>query len=189
MRPKLLLHICCGPCATEVVRRLKEQYEVVGYYYNPNIYPEEEYNRRLVQVQRLSALWRMLVDLGPYDHDRFLEVVRGLEHEPEGRARCEKCYQLRLEQAAVAAQANGCTLLATTLTIAPMKRAAVINPLGQVAAAQHGLVFVAEDWKKKNGFKRSVELARELGLYRQHYCGCEFSVRTRVSIPDRLDGR
>ncbi|MBM3322923.1 epoxyqueuosine reductase QueH [candidate division WOR-3 bacterium] len=183
MRPKLLLHICCGPCATEVIRRLAEQHEVVGYYYNPNICPEEEHDKRLMEVQRLSALWRVLVDAGPCDHERFRECVRGLENEPEGGARCERCYRLRLEQAAVAARANGCTHLATTLAIAPMKRASVINPIGMAAAERHGLHFVAEDWKKKDGFRRSVELARELGLYRQHYCGCEFS--HREERPDR----
>jgi len=179
VRPKLLLHICCGPCATEVIRRLAEQHEVVGYYYNPNICPEEEHDKRLMEVQRLSALWRVLVDAGPCDHERFRECVRGLENEPEGGARCERCYRLRLEQAAVAARANGCTHLATTLTIAPMKRASVINPIGMAAAERHGLHFVAEDWKTKDGFRRSVELARELGLYRQHYCGCEFSYREK----------
>jgi hypothetical protein len=173
VKSKLLLHICCGPCATEVIRRLKVQYEVVGYYYNPNIHPEEEYNKRLMEVQRLSALWRVLVDAGPYEHGRFLEAVR--EREREGGTRCERCYRLRLEQAAAAAQANGCTHFATTLTIAPMKKAAVINPVGQTAAQAHGLIFVAEDWKKNDGFRHSVELARELGLYRQNYCGCEFS--------------
>ena len=177
MKPKLLLHICCGPCSTEVIRRLKDDYEVVGFFYNPNIHPEEEYSRRLMEVQRISALWRVLVDVGPYDHERFLAVAHGLEGEPEGGRRCVACYRLRLEAAAHRAAENGCTHLATTLTIAPMKRAAVINPIGREAAGRCGLDFLEEDWKKRDGFKRSVELARDLGLYRQHYCGCEFSHR------------
>ncbi len=177
MKPKLLLHICCGPCSTEVIRRLKDDYEVVGFFYNPNICPEEEYSKRLMEVQRISALWRVLVDVGPYDHERFLAAARGLEAEPEGGKRCLACYRLRLEEAARRAAGNGCTHLATTLTIAPMKRAAVINSIGHEAAAQHGLVFIQEDWKKRDGFKRSIELSRDLGLYRQHYCGCEFSHR------------
>ena len=177
MKPKLLLHICCGPCSTEVIRRLKHDYEVVGFYYNPNIHPVEEYHKRLMEVQRLSALWRVLVDTGPYEHDRFLEAARGLKDEPEGGRRCEACYWLRLDRAAQAAPENNCTHLATTLTIAPMKKAAVINPIGQAAAIRHGLTFVAEDWQKRDGFKRSVELSKELGLYRQRYCGCEFSLR------------
>jgi predicted adenine nucleotide alpha hydrolase (AANH) superfamily ATPase len=177
VKPKLLLHICCGPCSTEVIRRLRDDYEVVGFFYNPNIHPEEEYSKRLMEVQRLSALWRVLVDTGTYDHARFLEAVRGLEQEPEGGRRCEVCYGFRLEEAARRAADNGCTHLATTLTIAPMKKAAVINPVGREAAARHELVFVEGDWKKRDGFKNSIEISKDLGLYRQNYCGCEFSLR------------
>jgi predicted adenine nucleotide alpha hydrolase (AANH) superfamily ATPase len=177
VKPKLLLHVCCGPCATEVIRRLRDDYEVVGFFYNPNIHPEEEHSKRLMEVQRLSALWRVLVDTVEYDHGRFLEAVRGLEGEPEAGSRCLVCYRLRLEESARRAAANGCTYLATTLTIAPMKKASAINPIGREAAARHGLVFVEEDWKKRDGFKRSVELSKDLGLYRQGYCGCEFSRR------------
>ena len=173
----MLLHICCGPCSTEVVRRLKDDYEVVGFFYNPNIHPENEHARRLMEVERISALWRVLVDAPPYDHQQFLEMARGLESEPEGGGRCVACYRLRLDVAARRAAENGCSHLATTLTIAPMKKAAVINPIGQAVAARHGLVFVAEDWKKRDGFKHSIELSRDLGLYRQNYCGCEFSHR------------
>lgn len=177
MKPKLMLHICCGPCSTEVIRRLRNDYEVVGLFYNPNLYPETEYHRRLWEVQRLSALWHVLVDAGSYEHERFLATVRGLEKETEGRSRCVGCYQLRLEETARRARDNGCTHLATTLTIAPMKKAAVIHPIGCLAADRFGLVFVQEDWKKRDGFRRSVELSQELGLYRQNYCGCEFSRR------------
>ena len=177
MRPKLLLHICCGPCSTEVIRRLQDDYEVVGLFYNPNIHPEAEHDKRLMEVQRISALWRVLVDVRPYQHERFLEVARGLEHEPEGGSRCLACYRLRLDEAARRAAENGCTHIAATLTIAPMKKAAVINPIGRDVAARHGLIFLEEDWKKQDGFKHSIELSRDLGLYRQNYCGCEFSRR------------
>ena len=156
---------------------MKDDYEVVGFFYNPNIHPEEEYNKRLMEVQRISALWRVLVDTGPYDHKRFTAVACGLEEEPEGGRRCVACYRLRLEEAARRASDNGCTHLATTLTIAPMKKAAVINPIGREVAARHGLVFVEEDWKKRDGFKHSIELSNDLGLYRQDYCGCEVSRR------------
>ena len=179
LKPKLLLHICCGPCATEVIRRLRDEYEVVGYYYNPNIYPEEEYNKRLMEVQRLSALWRVLADAMPYEHGRFLEAARGLEGEPEGGKRCEACFRLRLETTARAAAANGCTVVASTLTIGPQKRAAVVNVVGREACAAHGVRFLEADWKKQDGYKHSIELSRDLGLYRQHYCGCEFSLRPR----------
>lgn len=185
MKPKLLLHICCGPCSTEVIRRLKDDYEVVGFFYNPNICPEEEHNKRLMEVQRISALWRVLVDAGPYYHQEFLEAVRGLEAESEGGRRCVACYRLRLDESARRAADNGCTHLATTLTIAPMKKATVINPIGREAAVRHGLVFVDEDWKKRDGFKHSIELSKDLGLYRQNYCGCEFSFRRTAEERER----
>lgn len=177
MKPKLLLHICCGPCSTEVIKRLKADYEVVGFYYNPNIFPEDEYDKRLMDVQRVSALWRVLVDTGEYDHGRFLAAVRGLEQEPEGGRRCEACFRLRLEETARHAAANGCTVVASTLTIGRNKKAAVVNRLGLEACAKHGLSFLAADWKKKDGGLRSIELSRDLGLYRQEFCGCEFSRR------------
>jgi len=177
VKPKLLLHVCCGPCSTEVIRRLKDDYEVVGFFYNPNIHPDEEYHKRLMEVQRISALWRVLVDVGPHDHERFLDAARGLEAEVEGGKRCLVCYRLRLEETARRAADNGCTHLATTLTIAPMKKAAAINPIGREAAVRYDLVFVEADWKKRDGFKHSIELSQDLGLYRQNYCGCEFSRR------------
>ncbi|MEO0085807.1 MAG: epoxyqueuosine reductase QueH [candidate division WOR-3 bacterium] len=177
MKPPLLLHICCAPCATEVVRRLLAEYQVFGFFYNPNIHPETEYLRRLAEVQRLSALWRVLVDVGPYNHDRFLEAVRGLENEPEGGRRCESCYRLRLEAAAAAAESNGCRVVASTLTIGPQKHARTINAIGREVCAGHGVEFLEADWKKQDGFRHSVELSRALELYRQSYCGCEFSRR------------
>lgn len=175
MKPKLLLHICCGPCATEVIRRLRLEYEVVGFFYNPNIAPDDEYHRRMMEVQRISALWRVLVDSGPYEHDRFLEAVRGAENEPEGGHRCTRCYRLRLEATAARAAENGCSFVASTLTVGPHKRAAVINAVGVEACARHGVGFLEADWKKQDGLRRSIEHSRELGLYRQNYCGCEFA--------------
>jgi len=177
VKPKLLLHICCGPCSTEVIRRLRDDFEVVGFFYNPNILPQEEHDKRLMEVQRISALWRVPVDVGPYDHERFLDAASGLEGEPESGRRCVACYRLRLEESARRAAENGCTHLATTLTIAPMKKAEVINAIGREAAGRYRLVFVEENWKKRDGFRRSIELSRDLGLYRQNYCGCEFSRR------------
>lgn len=175
----MLLHICCGPCATGVVRQLKQYYEVVGWFDNPNIWPEEEHGRRLLEVQRLSALWHVLVDVAPYDHARFLSAVRGLESEPEGGRRCTECFRLRLEAAAEAALANGCTLVASTLTIGRNKRADVINPIGREACERRGLRFLEADWKKQGGEQQSAALSKELGMYRQRYCGCEFTALGR----------
>ncbi len=179
MSPKLLLHICCGPCATEVVRRLKDEYEVVGFFYNPNIYPIDEYQRRLAEVQRLATSRDVSIEVGGYDHPRFLELVRGLEDEPEGGGRCRVCFRMRLEQTARKAVETGCLVAASTLTIGPNKRADVINPIGRDVCAAHGVGFMEADWKKKDGFRRSVKMSRELDLYRQDYCGCEFSMRSR----------
>ncbi|OYD17333.1 hypothetical protein CH330_00465 [candidate division WOR-3 bacterium JGI_Cruoil_03_51_56] len=175
----LLLHICCAPCATEVIHRLENNYDIIGFFYNPNIFPEKEYQKRLIEVQRLSALWHLPLDVGEYDHDRFLEMVKGLEKEPEGGKRCQVCYRMRLEQTAMKAKGNGCQVIATTLTISPHKRAAVINPIGREVCSQYGLRFLEGDWKKRDGFKHSVEISKGLGLYRQDYCGCEFSLRER----------
>ncbi|MFO7650702.1 MAG: epoxyqueuosine reductase QueH [bacterium] len=178
-RPKLLLHVCCGPCATEVIRRLHEEYEIVGFFHNPNIWPEEEYGRRLLEVQRLSALWHVLVDVGLYDHEAFLAAARGMEGEPEGGQRCATCFRLRLEAAAEAALANGCSVVASTLTIGRNKRAETVNAIGREACAPRGLRFLEADWKKQGGEQQSAAMSKELGMYRQHYCGCEFSRRGR----------
>ncbi|MEO0079228.1 MAG: epoxyqueuosine reductase QueH [candidate division WOR-3 bacterium] len=171
------MHICCGPCATEVVRRLITDYEVVGFYYNPNIFPEEEFDRRQKEVERTSAHWQVRLVTGEYEHERFLQAVRGMESEPEGGRRCEVCYRLRLERAAQKALESGCAVMASTLTIGPNKKATIINPIGREVCARHGIEFLEEDWKKRDGFRHSVELSRKLGLYRQNYCGCEFSMR------------
>lgn len=157
--------------------RLQNDFEPVGFFYNPNVHPEDEYYRRLKEIQRLSALWHLLVDTGEYEHGRFLELVRGLEQEPEGGRRCEVCIRMRLERAAGAARNNGCTVVASTLTIGPSKRAGVVNRLGCEAGARHGVRFLEGDWKKQDGFRRSVELSRGIGMYRQISCGCEFSQR------------
>jgi len=176
VKPKLLLHICCAPCATEVVCRLQDEYELVGFFYNPNIHPEEEYLRRLTAAQRFGALWHVPMDTGEYEPGRFLDVARGLEHEPEGGRRCEACFRLRLEESARRARANGCSVVATTLTIGPTKRADAVNRVGEEVCRDFGVRFLPADWKKRDGFRRSVEYSKELGLYRQEYCGCRFSM-------------
>ncbi len=173
--PSLLIHICCGPCATGVVGRLKESYNTIGFFYNPNIFPEEEFQRRLSAVQEVARMWSLRLETGEYEHDRFLLAVRGLEDEPEGGRRCERCFYLRLERSVQMARGLGCAVLASTLTIGPNKRAAVINRIGTELCNRVGIEFLAVDWKKGNGFKKSVQLSREFGLYRQVYCGCEFS--------------
>lgn len=173
---RLLLHICCGPCATHVIETLVPEYAVTGYFFNPNIHPPEEYRCRLEAAREVCARLCVPFVEEPPDHSDFLEAVRGLEGEPENGARCRVCYRLRIERAARAAALGGYDMLATTLTLGPMKKAALINPIGAEEAEKAGVRFLDTDWKKHDGFRRSCELSRELGIYRQRDCGCEFSI-------------
>lgn len=173
--PRLLLHICCGPCSTTVIERLRDRHDITAYFYNPNIHPAEEYERRLAAARAVAHRFGIPFEAGPYEPDVFMTAVRGMEHEPENGARCPVCYRLRLSSAAGFASRHSFEVLASTLTLGPQKRASVINPIGQEVSAEAGITFLDDDWKKKDGFKRSLELSCELGLYRQHYCGCVFS--------------
>ena len=175
-RPRLLLHSCCGPCSSYVLEYLTRYFEVFLSYYNPNIQPREEYDLRL--ENQLKVLERMpgvtLVPCG-YDGGAYDEAVRGLEDEPEGGARCTECFKLRLDFAAREAKRLGCDYFATTLTVSPHKDAQRINAIGEDLAGKYGVKWLPGDFKKRDGYKRSIELSREFGLYRQNYCGCLFS--------------
>ena len=175
--PKLLLHICCGSCATSVIEQLADDYEISGYFYNPNIYPEDEYMRRLEATRTVARRLDIPIIEGAYETGAFLDAVQGLEQEPENGARCEVCYRLRFADTAHTAVNGSYEIIASTLTVGPMKKASVINPIGEEEAGLAGVKFLAEDWKKKDGFRRSCELSREFGIYRQHYCGCVYSMR------------
>ncbi len=176
MKPRLLLHICCAPCATVVIKRLRSEYELTGFFYNPNIFPGEEYQKRLLGVEILMQNWQFGLIIGNYDHQRFLAAAKDPGDEPEGGRRCEICYRLRLSETVVKAKELGYQVVASTLTVGPNKKAVVINRLGSELALRFGIEFLSADWKKQEGFKESVVLSRSLGLYRQHYCGCEFSL-------------
>jgi len=182
--PVLFLHSCCAPCSSYVLEYLSEYFEITVFYYNPNIYPEEEYRKRVKEQEKLihDMPFRHPVHFeeGPFDAKRYYDAVRGLEDEPEGGKRCLACFRLRLEEAAVRAAEAGADYFATTLTISPLKNAEAINTIGGELADQYGVKWLPSDFKKKNGFKRSGELSREYGLYRQNYCGCVFSRRTNV---------
>jgi predicted adenine nucleotide alpha hydrolase (AANH) superfamily ATPase len=171
---KVLLHICCGVCAGSVVERLlKEGHNVTGYFYNPNIHPREEYERRL-EVARIVAN-RLGIQLleGEYAPEHWLKEVVGLEKEPEGGQRCEVCYWFRLRETHRFALEKGFQVFTTTLTVSPHKPAAVVNRIGEAIG---GDKFLARDFKKQDGFKRANEIAKTLGVYRQHYCGCLYSM-------------
>ena len=175
-RPRLLLHSCCGPCSSYVLEYLTRYFEVFLSYYNPNIQPREEYDLRL--ENQLCVLGRIpgvtLVPCG-YDGGAYDEAVRGLEDEPEGGARCTECFKLRLDFAAREAKRLGCDYFATTLTVSPHKDAQRINAIGEDLAGKYGVKWLPGDFKKRDGYTRSIELSREFGLYRQNYCGCLYS--------------
>lgn len=181
--PKLLLHSCCAPCSSYVLEYLSQYFEITVFYYNPNIYPESEYTKRIWEQQKLidelPAKHPISFMAGPYDKDRFYEMSTGLEHVKEGGARCMKCYELRLREAAKIAKTAGFDYFTTTLTISPLKKADRLNEIGLRLAKEYGVEYLTSDFKKKNGYKRSIELSKIYGLYRQDYCGCEFSMVNR----------
>ena len=181
--PKLLLHSCCAPCSSYVLEYLSEYFDITIFYYNPNISPEEEYIKRVNEVKKLidelPAKHPISFMAGPYDKERFYEMASGLEHVKEGGARCMKCYELRLREAAKIAKNAGFDYFTTTLSISPLKKAERLNEIGQRLGEEYEVEYLLSDFKKKNGYKRSIELSKIYGLYRQDYCGCEFSMENR----------
>lgn len=177
--PKLLLHSCCAPCSSYVLEYLSDCFDITVFYYNPNIYPESEYTKRILEQQTLIGEMKTTYPVsfiaGHYDRERFYEMAAGLEHLKEGGERCLKCYELRLREAAELAKKGEFDYFTTTLSISPLKNADRLNEIGIKLAAEYGLKYLQSDFKKKNGYKRSIELSKEFGLYRQDYCGCEFS--------------
>ena len=176
---KLLAHICCAPDAAYVIGLLKEEFEVSGFFYNPNIHPVEEYYRRLQEMRRLAGLLRIPLIEGAYDEAEWFERVAGLEAEPEKGRRCDVCYSMRLEKTARLAAERSDDIFATVMSLSPWKKADVLNALGLKLGRAHGTAFLQADFKKKDGFRKSLELSRSLGLYRQNYCGCIYSLRNR----------
>ncbi len=179
--PSLLIHSCCAPCSSYVLEYLSEYFKITVFYYNPNIYPESEYTKRIAEQQKLirDMEFRYPVSFlaGKYDKEKFYEMAAGMEDLKEGGARCMKCYELRLSEAARQAVAGGFDYFTTTLSISPMKNAQKLNEIGIRVGEEYGVKYLISDFKKKNGYKRSIELSKEYGLYRQDYCGCEFSMR------------
>lgn len=171
---KLLLHVCCGPCSTHVIDELKDN-EMTLFFYNPNIYPRDEYLRRLEAASKVADKKNIHFIDGDYDQETWDDYVKGYEKEPEGGKRCELCFEYRLRKTAEYARKNGFDTFATTLTISPHKDAKKIHAIGKAQEKEHGVSFLESDFKK--GFKESVEMSKELGLYRQNYCGCRFSMR------------
>jgi predicted adenine nucleotide alpha hydrolase (AANH) superfamily ATPase len=185
MKSKILLQVCCAPDATVAAERLCDEYAVGVYFYNPNIHPVEEYLKRVGEMERLAAEIGVDIHPAPYEPELWLEAVDGLQHEPEGGRRCEICFRMRLERTAKAAMELGYDLFATVLTVSPHKNADLINRIGEEVGKSMGIPYLSSNFKKKDGFKRSIELSREYGLYRQDYCGCLFSKQQRDKRQER----
>ena len=181
--PTLLLHSCCAPCSSYVLECLSDYFKITVLYYNPNIYPDEEYFKRVKEqqqfIERFPAKNPICFVEGDFEKERFYEMAKGLEEIPEGGERCFRCYELRLREAAIYAQEQGLDYFTTTLSISPLKNAGKLNEIGLALAEEYGVKYLVSDFKKKNGYKRSVELSHEYGMYRQEYCGCVFSMRQR----------
>lgn len=181
--PRLFLHSCCAPCSSYVLEYLSQYFEITVFFYNPNISPREEYQKRVEEIRRMIGEMEFLHPVhiveGAYDSQVFFQMAKGLEDVPEGGERCFRCYRLRMEEAARLAKEGGYDYFTTTLSISPLKNALKINEIGEELAEIYGVEHLPSDFKKKNGYKRSIELSREYGLYRQDYCGCVFSKRDR----------
>jgi predicted adenine nucleotide alpha hydrolase (AANH) superfamily ATPase len=177
--PKLLLHSCCAPCSSYCLEYLSDYFEITVFYYNPNIYPDEEYFHRAREqqafIERFPAKHPISFVEGDFDKERFFQSVKGLENEPERGARCNVCFELRLGEAASMARQMNMDYFTTTLSISPMKDAELLNDIGSKMEEKYGVKYLHSDFKKKNGYKRSCELSQEYGMYRQDYCGCVFS--------------
>ena len=183
-KPKLLLHVCCAPCSSYVLEYLNIYFDITVFYYNPNISSLDEYNKRLKEEERFVKEYpfenEIKVVRGRYENERFEEMIKGLEKEKEGGPRCFKCYRLRLLESAKYAKENHFDYFTTTLTISPYKNATVLNEIGHELEELYNIKYLYSDFKKKNGYKRSIELSHEYNLYRQDYCGCTYSVRNKI---------
>lgn len=177
--PTLLLHACCAPCSSYCLEYLSDFFNITVFYYNPNISLKEEYFHRLEEEKRLISEMPfanpVTITESVYDSKEFFDLVKGLENEPEGGKRCEKCFCLRLSASAQKAKELGLDYFTTTLTISPLKNAALLNQIGEEEAAKHGVNWLPSDFKKREGYKRSIQLSAQYDLYRQNYCGCIFS--------------
>ena len=194
LRQKLLLHSCCAPCSSYVLEYLREYFDITVYFYNPNISSGSEYEKRVREEIRLIEAYNEQVKTGnfenmnstknaglieilkaPYEPSEFYEAIKGFEHCKEGGERCRKCFELRLGQSAKVAKEGGFDFFTTTLTISPLKNADWLNEIGREMGEKEGVLFLPSDFKKRDGYKRSIQLSKDFGLYRQDFCGCGFS--------------
>lgn len=181
VKPTLLLHCCCAPCSSYCLEYLHKYFKITLFYYNPNIHPEDEYRHRVDEVKRLINEMGLENEVdfieGKNDTQSFYSSVKGLEKVREGGERCFVCYEMRMQETAKLAKEKGFDYFTTTLSISPLKNAAKINEIGEKLAESYTVKHLPSDFKKKNGYKRSIELSKQYGLYRQDYCGCVYSLR------------
>lgn len=179
--PTLLLHVCCAPCSSYVLELLSNYFKITLVYYNPNIYPKTEYDKRYGEIDKVlkgtNAKYPISGLEVEYDSSKFYEISKGLENEEEGGVRCHKCYYLRMEKTASLAKELDFDYFTTTLSISPYKNASILNRIGEVLEEKYQVKYLYADFKKKEGYKRSIELSKEYDLYRQEYCGCIFSMQ------------
>ncbi len=177
--PKLFLHSCCAPCSSYTLEYLSNYFDITVYYYNPNISPKQEFDKRFNEQKRLidslPAKHKIKLVEGEYNYDDFLNMAKGLENVAEGGERCFNCYRMRLESTAKIAKAQGYDYFCTTLSISPLKNSRKINEIGYETAEKYGIKWLPSDFKKREGYKRSIELSKEYNLYRQNFCGCVYS--------------
>lgn len=189
--PALLLHSCCAPCSSYVLEYLSQYFKITVLYYNPNIYPDEEYWKRVKEqqefIRKFPTKHRISFLEGAFEKERFYDAVRGVEQIPEGGERCFRCYRLRLTEAAKQAQKLQMDYFTTTLSISPLKNAQKLNEIGGQLAEEYGVDYLYSDFKKKGGYQRSVELSHQYEMYRQDYCGCVFSMREREAQKNRQE--
>ena len=181
--PSVLLHSCCAPCSSYVLEYLSQYFQVTVFYYNPNIYPQQEYTHRVKEQQWFIDQYPLQrkVDFieGRYDTETFYEITKGMEQMPEGDMRCFACYELRLMETAACAKRLNMDYFTTTLSISPRKDANKLNEIGEKLAKEYGVLYLNSDFKKKNGYLRSVQITKSYGMYRQDYCGCIYSMQER----------
>ena len=176
-KKRMLVHICCAPDALYVMNLLKLEYDVAGYFYNPNIHPEEEYALRLEEARRVAQTLSFELIEAKYDKANWLSITRKYKDEPEKGLRCDVCYAMRLAKTARQASELGFDAFTTVMSLSPLKKAATMNKMGRMFAQRYKIDFLEADFKKKDGFKKSVALSKQHQLYRQNYCGCVYSMR------------
>ena len=187
-RPRLLVHSCCGPCSSSVLELLNKYFDVDVFYYNPNIYPKEEYIKRKKEQEKILDLaFHNKLIVGDYDFLNFEKVVSGFEDSKEGGMRCYKCIYMRMEKTCLYAKENNYDYFTTTLSVSPHKNSKMINEIGNELASKYSVRFLFSDFKKRDGYKKSIELSKKYNLYRQDYCGCKYSKKNDKKFNINID--